>query len=77
MYDHKEPLENICSFPMLHIIAQHDKAYDKCHHLLDPFKSNGTVYFYQMNQSIFVLGLFGVVFHSCFQILIEYPVSKQ
>ena len=61
---------------MLYNIAEPDKAYDKCHHLLNPFKSNETSHFYQIDQSIFVLGLLGVVF-ILIQILIEYPVSKK
>ena len=35
-------------------IAEPDKAYDKCHYILNPFKSNETYHFYQMDQSIFV-----------------------
>ena len=38
---------------MVFNIAEPDKAYDKCHNLLNPFKSNVTSHFYQMDQSIF------------------------
>ena len=49
---------------MLYNIAEPDKAYDKCHHLLNPFKSNETLHFYQMNQSFLSSGLLAFVFHS-------------
>ena len=44
---------------MLYNIAEPDKAYDECHHILNPFKSNETSHFYQMNQSIFVFRVVG------------------
>ena len=62
---------------MLYNIAEPDKAYDKCHHLLNLFKSNETSHFCQMDQSIFVFRVFGCCFCILIQILIEYPVSKQ
>ena len=49
---------------MLYNIAEPDKAYDKCHHLLNPFKSNETSHFYQIDQSIFVFRVVGCCFHS-------------
>ena len=57
-------------------IAEPDKAYDKCHQLLNPFKSNETSHFYQMSP-FSSSGLLGVVFLILIQILIEHPVSKQ
>ena len=44
--------------------AEPDKAYDKCHHILYPFKSNETSNFYQMDQYIFVFRVVGCVFFS-------------
>ena len=38
MYNHKEPWEKY-PVSMLYNIAEPDKAYNKCHHLLNPFKS--------------------------------------
>ena len=58
--DHKN-LEN-CPVLMPYNIAERDKAYDKCHHLLNPFKSNEISCFNQMDQSISSSGLLGVVF---------------
>ena len=46
---------------MLHKIAEPDKSYDK-YNLLNPFKSNRTSHFYQIDQSISFPGLLGVVF---------------
>ena len=43
MYDHKEPKN--CPVSMLDNITEPDIAYDKCHHLLNPFKSNETSHF--------------------------------
>ena len=43
-----------CPVSMPYNIAEPDKAYDKCHYILNPFKSNETYHFYQMDQSIFV-----------------------
>ena len=43
-------------------IAEPDKAYDKCHHILNPFKSNETSHFYPMDQSIFVFMVVGYWF---------------
>ena len=40
-------------------IAEPDKAYDKCHHILNPFESNETSHLYQMDQSIFVIMVVG------------------
>ena len=76
MYDHKEPWKN-CLFSMHHKIAEPDKAYDKCHYLHNPFKSNEFSHFYQMDKSVFVFRVFGVVVFILSQILIEHPVSKQ
>ena len=42
-----------CPVSMLYNIAEPDKAYDKCHRLLNPFTLNETSHFYQMYQSIF------------------------
>ena len=53
MYNHKEPWKNY-PVSMLYNIAEPDKAYDKCHHLLNLFKSNETSHFCQMDQPIFV-----------------------
>ena len=53
---------------MLYNIAEPDKAYDKCHHLLNPFKSNEISHFYQMDQSIFVFRVFGC----CFSFLLNF-----
>ena len=47
---------------MLYYTAEPDTAYDKCHHLLNPFKSNETSHFYQTDQSIFVFKVIGCVF---------------
>ena len=47
---------------MLYNIGEPDNAHDKCHHLLNPFKSNETSHFYQMDQFIFVFRI--VVFYS-------------
>ena len=58
-------------------IAETDTAYDKCHHLLKPFKSNGTSHLYQMDHSFSSSGLLCVVFFILIQILIEHPVSKE
>ena len=62
---------------MLYNIAEPNKAYDKCHHLLNPSKSNETSHFYQMDQSIFVYSVVECCFFSLIQILIEHPISKQ
>ena len=62
---------------MLFNIAEPDKAYDKCHHLLNPFKSYETSHFYHIDQSIFGLHGFWMLLFILIQILIEYPVSKQ
>ena len=76
MCDHKEPWKkNSVSMP--YNIAEPDKAYDKCHHLLNPFKSNEVSHFYQMDQSIFVFWVVGCCFPILIQILKEHPVSKQ
>ena len=48
-------------------IAEPDKAYDKCHHILNPFKSNETSHFYQMDQSIFVFRVVGYCFSFLFK----------
>ena len=75
------PIKNLekknCPVSMPYNIAEPDKAYDKCHHILNPFKSNETSNFYQMDQSIFVSIVVGYCFFILFQILIEHPVSKQ
>ena len=44
---------------MLYNIAEPDKVYDKCHHLLNPFTSNETSHFYHMYQCIFVFRVAG------------------
>ena len=62
---------------MLYNIAETEKAYDKCHHLLCPSKSNETSHFYQMDQSFFRLQSSWVLFFIVIQILIEHHVSKQ
>ena len=53
---------------MLYNIAEPDKAYDKCHHLLNPFKSNKAFHFYQMNLSNFVFRVVGC----CFSFLFDF-----
>ena len=63
MYDHKEPWKEY-TVSMLYNIVEPDKPYDKCHHLLNPFKSNETSHFYQTDQSIFVFRVVGCCFHS-------------
>ena len=55
----KKNLGKNCPVSMLYNIAEPDKAYDKCHHLLNPFTSNETSHFYQMYQSIFVFRVVG------------------
>ena len=75
MYDNKEFWKK-CPVSMLHNIADPDKAYDKCHHLLKPFKSNERSNFYQRDESIFVLRVVGCFF-IVLQILIEHHVGKQ
>ena len=52
---------------MLYNIADPDKAYDKCHQLLNPLKSNETSYFYQMDQSIFVFRVVEVCYSFLFK----------
>ena len=54
MYNNKEPWKKY-PVSMLYNIAELDTAYDKCHHLLNPFMSNGTSHFYQTDQSFFRL----------------------
>ena len=49
-------------------IAEPDKAYDKCHHILNSFKLNETSHFYQMDQSIFV----SMVVGNCFPFLFTF-----
>ena len=58
MYD-KKNIGRSCPVLMFFNIAEQDKAHDKCHHLLKPFTSNETSYFYQMYQSIFVFRVVG------------------
>ena len=53
---------------MLFNIAEPDKGYDKCHNLLNPFKSNATSHFYQIDQSIFVFMVNGC----CFSLLFKF-----
>ena len=65
MYNHKDPWKKY-SVSMLYYIAEPDKAYDKCHHLLIPFKSNETSHFYQMDQSFFVFRVLGCCFSFLF-----------
>ena len=55
---------------MIYNIAEPDKAYDKCHHLLNPFKSNETSHFYQMDQSICVFRVVECIFSLLIQIYI-------
>ena len=50
---------------MFYNIAEPDKAYNKC--LINPFKSNETSHFYQMDQSIFVFRVVGCCFSSLFK----------
>ena len=52
---------------MLYNIAEPDKAYDKCYHLLNPFKPNETSHFYQMDPSIFILRVDGCCFSFLFK----------
>ena len=66
MYDHKEPWKN-CPVLMPYNIAEPDKAYAKCHHLLNPFMSNETSHFYQMDQSILVFMVVGCCFSFLFK----------
>ena len=54
----KKNLGKNCPVSMLYYIAEADKAYDECHHLLNPFMSNESN-FYQMYQSIFVFRVVG------------------
>ena len=65
MNDHTEPWKN-CPVSMPYNIAETDKAYmyDKCHHILNHFKSNETSNFYQMDQSIFAFVVVGYCFQS-------------
>ena len=58
-------------------IAEPDKAYDKCHHVLNPFKSNETSYFLSNEPVYFRLQGCWVLFFVPIQILIEHPISKQ
>ena len=55
-------------------IAETDKAYmyDKCHHILNHFKSNETSHFYQIDQSIFVFMVVGYCFSFLFKIWIRF-----
>ena len=46
----------------LYNVAEPDKAYDKRHHLLNPFKSKETSHLHQMDQSIFVFRVGGCCF---------------
>ena len=39
----------------------------QCHHILNPFKSNETSHFYQMDQSIFVFRVVGCCFSFLFK----------
>ena len=66
MYIFKEPWEKY-PVSMLYNIAEPDKAYDKCHHLLNSFKSNEISHFYQMNQSILVCKVVGCCFSFSFK----------
>ena len=68
-------LEKNCPVPMLHNIAEPDKAYDKCHHLLNPFNSNETFQLLS-NGPVHFFRVFWVFFIHI-QILIEHPVSKE
>ena len=71
------PLKNLwknCLVSMLHNIGEPDKAHDKYHHLLNPFKSNETPHFYQMDQFIFVFRIF---FYSYSNLIEHTEVSKQ
>ena len=61
---------------MVYNIEKPDKALDQCHHLLNPFKSNETSHFYQMDQTIFIFRVVGVLFFILIQILIEHSISK-
>ena len=61
---------------MLYNIAEPDKAYDKCHHLLNPFKLNEIPTFIKWTSPFSSSGLLGIVFQS-YSNLIEHPVNKQ
>ena len=61
MDNHKEPWKKY-PVSMFYNFAEPDKAYDKYHHLLNPFKSNKTSHFYQMDQYIFVFMVVGCCF---------------
>ena len=63
MYNHKEPLKKY-PVSMLYNIAKPEKACDKCHHLLNPFKSNETSHLYRLDQSIFVFRFVRCCFYS-------------
>ena len=62
---------------MLYNIAEPEKAYDKCHHLRNPFMSNKTSHFLSNGPVHFRLQGCWVLFFILIQILIEHPVSKQ
>ena len=66
MYTCKEPWEKY-PISMLYNIAEPDKAYDKCHDLLNYFKWNEISYSYQMDQSIFVFRVVGCCFSFLFK----------
>ena len=57
-----------CPVSMPYNIAEPDKVYGKCHHLLNTFESYGTSHFYQMDQSIFVF----MVVWCCFSFLFKF-----
>ena len=63
MYNPKEPWEKY-PVSILYNIAEPDKAYDKCHHHLNPFKSNELPTFIKWTSPFSSSGLLGVVFHS-------------
>ena len=66
MYTYKEPWEKY-PISMLYNIAEPDKAYDKCHDLLNLFKWNEISHSYQMDQSIFVFRDVGCCFSFLFK----------
>ena len=62
---------------MLYNIGEPDKAYDICHHLLNPFKPNETSHILSNGPVHFLLQGCCLLFLILIQILIEHPVSKQ
>ena len=63
MYKHKEPWEKY-PVSMLYNIAEPDKAYDKCHHLHNPFKSMKLPTFIKWTSPFSSSGFLDVVIRS-------------